>query len=245
MELLSSKFNSLLTQYKNTYQDFVNTVNKSDNNFSYIDNSAFVGTNINTIQNSSLSNCMNSCSTTQKCSGATFDNTDNTCVLSSGNGNVVNSSNQTAIVKQALYYSYQLQQINNELMNTNNSMMSVANNNVDDFKENQEKSNTKAEILEKNYNTLEAERGQIEGIIRQYETLNSAYENGTINISSNYYNYVIYLLIALVLLFLLFKFSLTGEQRGGGNSILKSSRLLLVFLAFVVLINAYLKTYYL
>ncbi len=183
MEILSNKFNNLITQYQNTYQDFVNTINSNDNSFTSVDNSAFVsGNNINTIQNSSVSNCTSSCSSNQSCSGATFDNNQNTCTLSSGNGNIITSQNQTAIVKQALYYSNQLQQINNELLTTNNTMMNLANSNSNNFQETQQMASQKAEILQNNYNTLEQEREQIAEIIRQYETLNSAYENQKITI---------------------------------------------------------------
>lgn len=241
MEILSNKFNNLLTQYENTYQDFVNAISSNNNTFTSVNNSAFSGgSNINTIQNSSVNNCMSSCSSTESCSGATFDNNQNTCTLSSGNGSIVNSQNQTAIVKQALYYSNQLQQINNELTNTNNSMMNVANSNVDNYNQTTQNTQQKAQILQNNYNTLEEERKQIEEIIRQYETLNSAYENGNINATSNYYSYIMYLLITIFLVFLLLKFNLTSEQRGGGN-FSKISPFIFVLLGIIIVINAILK----
>lgn len=244
MENLSNKFNNLLTQYQDIYQDFVNTISSSNNNtFTSVDNSAFVsGNNINTIQNSSVTNCMSSCSSTQSCSGATFDNNQNTCTLSSGNGNIINSQNQTAIVKQALYYSNQLQQINNELTNVNNSMMNLANSSSNSFQQTQQTSQEKAQILEQNYNTLEQERRDIEVMIREYETLNSAYENGNINLSSNYYRYIIYVFIVIFLIFLLLRFGLTGEQIGGGNhKFSQFSPFIFVLLGFIIVLNAILK----
>ncbi len=244
MEMLSNKFNSLLTQYQDTYQDFVNTISSNNNSFTSVSDSAFVGvSNINTLQNSSVNNCLTSCSSNQSCSGATFDDKQKTCTLSSGSGNIIESKNQTAIVKQALYYSNQMQKINNELINTNNSMMRLANNNEDNYKETQKMNAEKAVILENNYNTLEAERMEIEEIVRQYETLNSAYENGNVNVTSNYYTYIVYLLISLFLVFLLLRFSLTGQQRGGGSSISfsNSSWLIVGLSIFVIILNSYLK----
>jgi len=244
MENLSNQFNNLLTQYQDTYQDFVNTISSSNNNtLTSVDNSAFVsGNNINTIQNSSVSNCMSSCSSTQSCSGATFDNNQNTCTLSSGNGNIINSQNQTAIVKQALYYSNQLQQINNELTNVNNSMMNLANSSSNSFQQTQQTSQEKAQILQQNYNTLEQERREIEVMIREYETLNSAYENGNINLTSNYYRYIMYVLIVIFLIFLLLRFGLTSEQRGGGNNKFSQfSPFIFGLLGFIIVLNAILK----
>lgn len=241
MKILSNQFNILLTQYQNTYQDFVNVFNSNDKSFTSVDNSSFVSSNnINTIQNSSIDNCRSSCSSTQKCSGATFDNNENTCTLSSGNGNIVTSQNQTAIVKKALYYSNQLQKINEKLLNTNNLMMNLANGSASILKQTQESSKQKSQILQQNYNTLEEEREQIAEIIREYETLNSAYENETINLTSNYYTYIVYLLIVIFLAFLLFKFTVTSEQKGGGE-FSKISPFIFVFLGFIIIFNSMLK----
>ena len=242
MNLLSNKFNNLLVQYQNTYQNFVDTISSTNNSFTTIPNTSYVtGSNINTIQNSSMNNCVTSCSSNQSCSGATFDNLQNTCTLSSGNGNIIKASNQTSIVKQALYYSYQLQLINNQLIEINQSMMNLANNSATTFTQNQQTASQKAQILQNNYNTLEQERGQIMDLIRQYETLNSAQENGVINITSNYYKYIIYLIIAIFLIILLMKINLFDQQRGGGNSSYKISPFIFGILAFIIIFNAYLK----
>ncbi len=240
MEMLSNNFNSLLTQYKDTYQNFLNTINSGNNSLTSVPNSAFIGqSNINTIQGSSVDNCLSECTSNQTCSGATFDNNLNTCTLSSGTGNIVSSKNQTAIVKQALYYTNQLQEINNKLMDINTSMMNLANSSMSDYSQTQQQNNEKAELLNKNYQTLEQERVEIAEMVREYETLNSALENGSINATSNYYNFIMYFLIAVFLVFILFKINLTGEQRGGGTG--KSPILLFVFLMIIIIFNAYLK----
>ena len=240
MDTLSNQFNSLLSQYQETYQDFINIINSGNNSLTSVDNSAYIGeSNINTIQGSSVNNCLTSCSSNQSCSGATFDNNLNTCTLSSGTGNIVNSTNQTAIVKQALYYSNQLKQLNNQLTNINNQMSSLANSNMNSYSQTQEQNNQKSQILNQNYQTLQQERLEIDKMVREYETLNSALENGNINVTSNYYSFIIYLLIAIFLIFILLRINLTGEQRGGGNG--KFPIFLFIFLIIVIIFNAYLK----
>ncbi len=240
MDTLSNQFNSLLSQYQETYQDFINTITSGNNSLTSVANSAYVGqSNINTIQGSSVDNCLTSCSSNQSCSGATFDNNLSTCTLSSGTGNIVNSTNQTAIVKQALYYSNQLQQLNNQLTNINNQMSSLATSNMNSYSQTQQQNNQKAEILNQNYQTLKQERLEIDEMVRQYETLNSALENGNINVTSNYYRFIIYLLIAIFLVFILLRINLTGEQRGGGNG--RTPMALFIFLIMIIIFNAYLK----
>ncbi len=241
MEILTNKFNSLLAQYKETYDQFLNTIGSNDNSFKSLPEAAFVGVkNIDTIQRSSIDNCMTSCSSNKSCSGATFDNKQKICSLSSGIGNVITSPNQTAIVKQALYYSYQLQNINDELTSVNTNMMTLANSRMGDYQQNKKLNAEKAVILQNNYKTLEEERTQIAEIIRQYETLNSAYENGSINATSNYYNYIMYLLIAIFLVMLLLRYT-TSEQVGGSWNFGKFTPFIFVVLGLIIIVNAILK----
>lgn len=241
MNALSTQFNMLISQYQDTYKKLINTINSNNNSFTYVPNSAYVGgANINSIQNSSVNDCMVSCNSAETCSGATFNQKQNTCILSSGNGNIINSSNNTAIVKEALIYSYQLQNINNQLIDINNSIMNLSNKSTNEYNEKQQQSSSKGEILQKNYNTLEQERFQIEELIRQYETLNSAQENEAIIITSNYYKYIIYLVIVVFLLILLVRINTMNQQRGGGN-FFKNSPLLFLLLACIIIFNAIIK----
>jgi lipopolysaccharide export LptBFGC system permease protein LptF len=245
MEMLSSNFNSLITQYTETNQNLINAISSSDPSFNTVPNSSFVGTNLNTIQNSTESDCVASCSSTQSCSGATFDNQQNTCVLNSGNGDVVTSQNQIAIINQVLYYSLQLQKINSDLTTVNNSMMNLVKTDTANYNKSNQNSSHNTTILQTNYNTLDQERTQIDEMVREYETLNASYENGNINVTSNYYYYIVYLLISILLFFLLFKFSVSGgEQSGGGShsSIGKINPLIFLLLAVIILINSFTKS---
>lgn len=246
MDSLSNQFNSLLTQYQETYQQFLSVINSTDssNNLTTIPNSTFVGeSTINTIQNSSLDNCVTSCSSTSSCSGATFNNQLNTCTLSSGTGTIGNSSNETAIVQQALYYSNQLQNLNQQLLDLNTQMTNISNTNMNNYNSNTQTINNKAQILQNNYSVLEQERSQIYDMVRQYETLNAALENGNINVTSNYYRYIVYLIIAIFLIFLTLKYSGSPEQRGGGSHLKFSTNLLFMFilLGCIIIFNSYIK----
>lgn len=118
--------------------------------------------------------------------------------------------------------------------------MNLVNSSASSYKQTEQTNQQKAQILRQNYNTLEEERRDIEEIIRQYETLNSVYENGNINVTSNYYWYILYVIIAIFLVFLLLKFNLTSEQIGGGN-FTKFSPFIFGLLVFIIILNAILK----
>jgi hypothetical protein len=246
IDLLGNKFNILLEQYKETYQEFINVMNSDTNQNTYtnIADTSYIGeSNLNVIQNSSLDNCLSSCQSNTSCSGATFDNIHNSCTLSSGMGSVIDSKNTTAIVKQALYYSYKLQKLNEELITVNSTIIGLTNSKMNDYSTIKEHSEEKSRFLNNNYEILQKERIEIGEMIRQYETLNSAYNDVTVNVTSNYYNYLLYLIFVIFLVVLLFKFNLSGQQVGGSvsNKFSKTSIAMYIFLFFVIILNAIIK----
>ena len=101
-------------------------------------------------------------------------------------------------------------------------MLNNSNNNYNSFKKSQQENEEQEQTMNNNYKTLSNERSQIEQMIREYETLNRAYDNGNINTTSNYYSYIALLFITILLVFLFLKFSLDSSQSGGGNKMLIS-----------------------
>lgn len=247
MEMLSNEFNNLITQYQETYQEFVNLISSNtdeSNNLTTIPNSAFIGqSNINTIQNSSLNNCVSACNSNSSCSGATFNNQLNTCTLSGGNGTLANSTNETAIIQQALYYSNQLQNLNQQLLTINDEMANLSNNNMKKYNITSQNVMNKAEILNNNYQILQEERIEIDEMVRQYNRLNASIENGNINVTSNYYSYLLLLLVVIFLLYVLLKYSINSQQVGGGTHLKMSGKLMLMFclLGAIIIFNSIIK----
>ena len=226
IQTLSNKFNSLLTEYQNTYKEFMNAINSNDTSLTTVENSAYYGTStINTSAVSSINDCTTSCSSNKSCSGATFttnSNNSNNCALSSGTGKIINSANSTAIVQKGIYYSYQLQNLNQQLMDINKEINSSVNKSQSSYENNLGDINQRGQILQTNYVVLTGERENIEKMIREFETLNSAQENGDITVTMNYYNYIVLLFVVILLILLLLRFSVSNEQVGGGRSIVSN-----------------------
>ena len=219
LQNLSNEYNMLITQYQNTYQKYIDVINSDNTNFKTLDNSAFYGQQINTLINTDIGNCQTACLSNSSCSGATFNTLSNNCTLNSGTGNVVQQQKSKAIIKEAMYYSYQLQNLNAKLLDINKQMLDSSNKNYNEFQKSQQQGIEQENTMNSNYQTLTDERIQIEKMIREYETLNRALENGNINVTSNYYSYIALSFITILLIFLFLKFSFTGSQSGGGNNI--------------------------
>ena len=222
INVLGNDFNVLVSEYQNTYEQFIKALQKSENmeqkKMNIIDNAFLSGSEIlDTIHNTSVNQCRTSCENNEKCSGASFHNEKERCILNQGNGDIIKSTNESAIVKEALYYSYKLQNINEELKHTNEQMMELTNKKIQKQNKTHNKHLDNSHILETNYNALEEDKLKIEQIIQQYETLNSAYENGNIQVSSNYSYFLLFMIIAIVLTVILFVFGLSTGQKGGGR----------------------------
>lgn len=236
LQTLSDQFNTLLTQYTNTYQEYISLLSSNNNSLTTFPNYSFVGqSNIRTLNNSNLANCLKACSSNSSCSGATFNNTLNNCTLSRGSGSLSPTQKSTAIAQQAIYYSYQLQQLNSQLIDINQQIANINNSTYGQYQEIQEQNQQKEQILQNNYQTLTQEREQIDEMIRQFETINASYEDGSLNVTSNYYSFLLLLVVAIFLIIILMKFSLTSQQTGGGWTIEGNKNIFYTFLSIVVI----------
>jgi hypothetical protein len=224
LQTLSDKFNTILTQYQETYQNYLNALNSSDKSFTIAPRTQFTSDSIiSTNQGSNVASCHEACISKKSCSGATFNKTNNTCTLNRGTGNLVKSLESISIVQQGVFYSYQLQQLNAELTAINKEMMNMATQSVSQFQQSSANNQEQESILQQNYQVLTNERLHIDRMVREFETLNEAENNGQVNVTSNYYRYIILLIVSILLIFLLIKFSITGEQRGGGSNFKKEA----------------------
>ena len=219
LQNLSNEYNMLISQYQDTYQKYIDVINSDNKTFTTVDNSAFYGQRkINTLNNTNIKKCQSACSSNSSCSGATFNTLSNNCTLNSGTGNIVQAQKSKAIVKEAMYYSYELQKLNAKLLDINKQIINTSNANHNKFQKTQQQNVEKENAMNNNYKTLSDERIQIEKMIREYETLNRALDNGNIIVTSNYYSYIALLFVAILLIFLFLKFSFTGSQTGGRNN---------------------------
>lgn len=238
VDSLSNEFNLLIKKYQDTYNKYIDVIDSDDKSLKTINNYSFFGENkLNTLTNSDVTACEKSCFNTPFCSGATFNTVTNNCILSSGTGKIVPTQQSKAIIKEAMYYSYELQKLNYKLMDINQEMMNISNSSYNEYQETQKQSNQAKEIINTNYQTLSEERNHIEKMIRDYETLNKAYENGNIVVTSNYYRYILLSLIVILLIFIFLKFYLTTSQSGGGKFIFSKYNIY-NFIPFFLLILA-------
>ena len=159
LQKLSSQFNSLLVEYTDTYNKYINVLNTQDNGFTYASDSQFVGkSNLNVLGNSSVTACESECSTNTSCAGATFNNSVKSCTLGSGPGEIVYTNNSVAIVKKALYYSNRLKELNADMMSLNEQIIDLSKNKNQQLNQNETQTKEQNTIMINNHNVLLDER---------------------------------------------------------------------------------------
>jgi hypothetical protein len=225
---LTNQFNSVLSQYQETYQKYLNSLDNINSNANLItleNNALFGGNTISKNKLANLDSCTTACVSDVSCNGANFNTTNNMCSLIQSAERIIPSNRTTAIVNPSLYYSYQLQQLNDQLTSINQQIIAFVNQ-----QENSTKIAKQKEIVIKNNNILNEEREKIKQMTDELNTLNSANVNSSLTVSMYYYRYLILIFIVGLLLFVLINFS-SSSQRGGGNRFVRDS----LFLLFIII----------
>ena len=128
----------------------------------------------------------------------------------------------------------------------NEEMINISKNNYYQISENEPKIKEQNVIMINNHNVLLDERHEIEKMVRQFETLEAAYEDGNIIVTANYSNYVVLLFVVVFLILLLLRFAISSPQYyyGGGHKQTNAYTIVpLVFgvIFFIIVVNAFLK----
>ena len=217
---LSDQYNSLLNQYQQTYQNYIQSSHISHpSHMVTIDDSAFWGdAELSKLSQSSVDHCLHSCRNNSSCSGATYDQTTQSCYLRTGNGNVSSDPGKTAIVSQSLQYSYQLKQINQQLLDIHQQMKDKLNQSYSSYQDKSQEQQQQNQLLDYNQSILQQERMRIDEMIHEYELLNAADRNSQVVVTQEYSSYIVYFLIAVLLFLLVMKYSVFSFEQRGGNS---------------------------
>jgi len=116
------------------------------------------------------------------------------------------------------------------------------NSNYLEYQNNLEKEINQKNILDNNYTHLKEKNYEIKSLIRQFQTLDSAYRDETTIVTANYYNYIVYLFVSVLLILLFLRFS--EKQTGGGgirqpNIDFKKIILFFIMILFFMIIKNY------
>lgn len=210
LETLKKQYSNLLIQYKGAVADYVNYLNTKSQEINNeqlisIQGQAFNGTgSAGQSSATTLQDCIASCASSDKCSGATFIS--NKCELRSGDSQIVPSSkNSYAIIPKGKQLLLNMENINEQLLNVNEQLVKKIKISEPIFDNLTNETLSKNQELIQNYKNLMEERQKIVKIINEYETLNNKDNENQIKISQNYYSYILLVILAVATIVLLYK----------------------------------------
>jgi len=204
---------------------------------------AFNGTGVAAQSNSSnLQACQAECARMPNCTGATF--VSNRCSLRTGDSPILSAPKDSyAIIPKRKQLLLNMENINKELIDVNREIMNrfkmggpIIDRNITENKNNTNK-------LTKNYQKLMAEREEILGMLREYETLDSSEDQNQINITQNYYSYILLSILAIAMLFLLYTVysqsapANTSSVQYGGKLTMGTYYVIFFMILFITLIK--------
>jgi hypothetical protein len=215
---LTEEFNKLLSEYQNTSTQFITSLESSQNNLAQFQNFNVIGgTNLSQSSVSSAQDCLTNCSNTDNCNSAIYNETNNNCTLLEGEGSISPQQNSIAIVKESIYYNYKLQQLNSRLREINNQLMQNTSKLEMQYTTDKQDNSIKSENLNINKSILETERQSLDAIMMELNAIDQMNEQGSINVTMNYYNYIVLTFIAILLVGLLLRFSISPIKKGGSR----------------------------
>ena len=226
LNTLSIQYNNTLNLYKQTYQNYIDSLklyNNDNKNFIQVPNTIYLGSNnLNSQKINDINNCQQICNSDKMCSGATYNLQNNDCSTKKGISNLIKGSQyDISIVPKHIQISYELKNINNELILLNEKMMTLMSNSTKNYNQDILKTQKQKEVLKKNYDSLYVERNEINRIINQDNTINSRLNDSELKLNE-YYSMYIFLLLAVTIIIIIFIYyiipSISNNNLNGGSN---------------------------
>ena len=266
LEKISKEYNNVLTQYNQARSNYINYLNtKSDSqdasgnsqdasgnsqdasgNDQYVVlKNTFYGQNtlVNPTQTNNIASCKSKCSANSSCTGANFVNGSTCLLMKDVNGELSPKQESSAIVPPEVYYLNTLKQLNQQLMDLNAKLTQQINKGEPIYEKQVEERQKQSIVLDKNYNSLVAERDKIEAQLKEFDNINEAQTNSTLIVDKNYaiYKYLIFAFIIIVLIIISLPSNVSNQITGqvGGKIIDKDYKPITCGFIFVIIIMIY------
>jgi len=205
LESLQLQYDTKMKEYNQLSQDYKDALKTGSTKYVQLKDKAYTGTSVLDIsQKSTIDMCQASCSSNPKCSGATFVPQNQSCVLSSGDGNIRTTAGSYAILSSLKYITGNLAEVNRQLIILNtkiqNAIQTQPNNNLDNWVN---KNNKMHDTLITDYNDLKTQRGEINSLILEYDNINGNMKDSSLEVNKEMLHYRLYTIILALILCLI------------------------------------------
>lgn len=242
LEKLQQDYSTLLIKYRAAVSDYMLSLNNKTTkpNLVIIQGQSYLGTGSAGVSNATkLQDCVASCSSNSKCTGATFIS--NKCDIRIGDTDLTPStSNSYAIVPKQKQLLMNMEEINSRLLIINKEINDKIQVYQPQFYKNTEEGKKRTEELIKNYENLMRERENIIELMRENETLDITENQNQLITNRNYYAYIILSIFAIIVFYFLYKVSFTTTSptiQYGGDLGINAYYILFILILTIIAIN--------
>ena len=229
LENLSAQYSNLLIEYEQAVANYSALIQQKISGTAQplmtIQNNAFWGTgSISSNVIPSAPQCKALCSTTNGCSGATYNPTNKICSLRNGEGSLVPDNNSYAFISEETYLLLNIKSINNQLIEINQQILNKTQEGEPDLNGEYAERLVKGQELLQNYIMLNRERERINEIVQSYETLDYQETEGNIKINQNYYSFMLLIILSIALVVILYMFSGSSSAASANSTLSNASQ---------------------
>ena len=262
LEKLKKEYSLQLNAYKQAVADYTNYLQNSNNtnnsstNYVVMPGKQFWGTgqaDSQSVYNGvDVEKCKALCSSTSKCTGATFNpdvNGQAMCWLRTGEGDLTSAlDTDNAIIPEGQKYLLTIESINNTLIKINQQIQQIIKQSTPLYDSIKIEDQAQNKELIKSYTKLIIERDKIEEMLKSYQDLDESEKQGEITITQQYYSYILLVVIVLGAIILLYSFSGTfsNEQNVYSQNIPDNSEsstnkyyIILIIIIVILIITSY------
>jgi hypothetical protein len=221
LQSLEAEFDLVMTQYKQAYADYINslqtrtTETSSKREFTVTQGQRYWGTSgIKDVVVNKVEECQAACAEDAKCTGATFNASSGYCWVRSGSGSVTvgNNNNEYAIMPVISQNINNLKYLNDRLVELNQKIISELNKTEPIvLNEIENKDIRRMEMEEANQKLME-ERKQIYDLLDQHNDLNSQYDENSLYVNQSNAQYIVWSVIAIVIIVLIVRLVVMPES---------------------------------
>ena len=202
---LQLQYNKLTMEYNQAVEDYQQLLKSKDTSFIQLKNKAFYGKeSLEMTQVESLDVCEARCSTTNTCSGATYSPINKMCNLRRGEGSILHSPNNYAIITTIGQKTQRIKELNSQLSIINTLlrelMAKTDQNNIGIFNEDNQNLNT---TLLNDYQDLFKQREDILSVLKEYNSINASSDDTSLLVSQKFLSYRLHLIILMLLICLI------------------------------------------
>jgi hypothetical protein len=232
LEALNSEYKNLLIKYQQAVANYTNYLKEQSDKpcegssdlsgdqkcWATIKGQAFWGVSgISQSNVNSVEECSALCSTTNGCSGATYNPNQNTCLLRKGEGSSIPAAGSYAIVPKGKKLLQIIDFLNNRLTNINDQIQKLIEKGESIYDKQSVARTQQSQNLIKNYRDLVKEKIHISKMLDNYEDASQEVEEGDLRVTQNYYSYILLTILAIIVVYILFKLSVTFTSNSNNS----------------------------